>query len=130
MDDETKHEMVVKQDPEVVAEVREFVRLVIGQWDMDGFVPCLVASELVTNALRHASPQDGDVTLRLDRTEDGTLWIEVQDGTSTKLPEIQEPDLTSEVGRGLVLVDYFSLCWGVRPLADKAGKVVFAVVTP
>ncbi|WP_021591484.1 ATP-binding protein [Actinomadura welshii] len=122
-------EMVVKQDLKVVAEVRQFVRLVIGQWGMDDFVPCLVASELVTNALRYASEKDGDVTLRLERTEDGALWMEVQDATS-ELPHVQKADMASEVGRGLFIVDQFSHRWGVRPLADKAGKVVFAIIDP
>ncbi|TDD61948.1 hypothetical protein E1293_44475 [Actinomadura darangshiensis] len=123
----TQNEMVVKQDLKVVAEVREFVRLVIGQWGMDDFVPCLVASELVTNALRYASEKDGDVMLRLDRTEDDALWMEVQDATSD-LPHVQEADMASEVGRGLFIVDQFSRRWGVRPLAGKAGKVVFAII--
>ncbi|WP_301173693.1 ATP-binding protein [Actinomadura geliboluensis] len=123
----TQNEMVVKQDLKVVAEVREFVRLVAGQWGMDDFVPCLVASELVTNALRYASEQDGDVTLRLDRTQDGALWMEVQDATS-ELPHVQKADIVSEVGRGLFIVDQFSRRWGVRPLSGKGGKVVFAVI--
>ncbi|TDC95611.1 ATP-binding protein [Actinomadura sp. 7K507] len=107
-------EMVVKQDFEVVAEVRRFVRLVAGQWDMDDFAPCLVASELVTNALRYASEEDGDVTLRLGRTEDGALWMEVQDGTC-ELPYVQEPDMISEVGRGLMIVEQVARCWASVP---------------
>ncbi|MFG2088927.1 MULTISPECIES: ATP-binding protein [unclassified Spirillospora] len=123
----TENEMVVKQDLRMVAEVREFVRLVTGQWGMDDFVPCLVASELVTNALRYASEQDGDVILRLDRTADDALWIEVQDATGD-LPHVQQADMVSEVGRGLFIVDQFSRRWGVRPLAGNGGKVVFAVI--
>ncbi|WP_131732280.1 ATP-binding protein [Actinomadura formosensis] len=124
-----ENEMVVKQDLRVVAEVRRFVRLVTGRWGMDDFVPCLVASELVTNALRYASASDDDVTLRLDRTEDGGLWMEVQDAACA-LPYMQEADATSEAGRGLFIVDRLALCWGVRPLAGNAGKVIFAVLNP
>ncbi|MBB4772084.1 ATP-binding protein [Actinomadura livida] len=120
-------EMVVKQDFEVVGEVRRFVRLVSAQWGMDDFAPCLVASELVTNALRHASEKDGDVTLRLGRTEDDALWMEVQDVTC-ELPHVQQADMVSEVGRGLLIVEQLSRCWGVRPLANNAGKIVFAVI--
>ncbi|MEU8306140.1 ATP-binding protein [Actinomadura sp. NPDC048955] len=120
-------EMVVKQDLRVVAEVRRFVRLVTGQWDMDDFVPCLVASELVTNALRYASEKDGDVTLRLDRTEDGALWMEVQDATYD-LPHMLKTDAGSETGRGLFIVDQYARCWGIRALAGDVGKVVFAVL--
>lgn len=129
MGEATDNEMVVKQDLKVVAEVRRFVRLVTGQWDIDDFVPCLVASELVTNALRYASALDDDVTLRLGRTEDGALWMEVQDATYD-LPHMQETDTISEAGRGLFIVDQFCRCWGVRPLAGNVGKVVFAVIDP
>lgn len=123
------NEIVVKNDLAVVAEVRRFVRLVAGQWDMDDFVPCLVASELVTNALRYASAPDGDVTFRVGRTDDGALWMEVQDETCD-LPRVQRAATISETGRGMFIVDQFARCWGVRPLAGNAGKVVFAVVDP
>ncbi|MFG1851428.1 ATP-binding protein [Actinomadura geliboluensis] len=120
-------EMAVKQDLQVVAEVRDFVRLFTGRYGMDDFVPCLVSSELVTNALRYASEKDGDVTLRLDRTEDGALWMEVQDATND-LPRMLETDAVSETGRGLFIVDQYARCWGIRALAEDAGKVVFAVI--
>ena len=122
-----ENEMVVKNDLAVVAEVRGFVRLVTGPWDMDDFVPCLVASELVTNALRYASASDGDVTFRIGRTDDGALWMEVQDATC-ELPRVQRADCISETGRGLFIVDQFARSWGVRPLSGNAGKVVFAVL--
>ncbi|MEV0661720.1 ATP-binding protein [Actinomadura luteofluorescens] len=123
-----ENEMVVKQDLKVVAEVRRFVRLVTGQWDMDDFVPCLVASELVTNALQHAaSATDDDVILRLSRTEDDALWMEVQDA-AVGLPHMLAVDTTSETGRGLFIVDQYARCWGIRALADNAGKIVFAVI--
>ncbi|MEU5875905.1 ATP-binding protein [Spirillospora sp. NPDC047279] len=123
-----ENEMVVKQDLKVVAEVRRFVRLVTGQWGMDDFVPCLVASELVTNALQHASSvPDDEVILRLSRTEDGALWMEVQDA-ARDLPRMLAADTTSETGRGLFIVDRYVRCWGVRALADNVGKVVFAVI--
>ncbi|NDU77854.1 ATP-binding protein [Actinomadura sp. DSM 109109] len=122
-----ENSMVVRNDLAVVAEVRGFVRLVAGQWGVDDFVPCLVASELVTNALRYASASDGDVTFRIGRAEDGALWMEVQDATRA-LPRVQCADTASEVGRGLFIVDQFARCWGVRPLAGGIGKVVFAVL--
>ncbi|GAA4365090.1 hypothetical protein GCM10023088_10110 [Actinomadura verrucosospora] len=99
-------EIVVKNDLAVVAEVRRFVRLVAGRrspvagrWEMDDFVPCLVASELITNALRYASAPDGDVTFRIGRTEDGALWMEVQDETCD-MPRIQCADTISETAGG------------------------------
>ncbi|TMR04178.1 ATP-binding protein [Actinomadura soli] len=87
------------------------------------------ASELVTNALRHASQENGDITLRLGRTEDRTLWLEVQDGTP-KHPHLQPVDMISEVGCSLVIVDYLSRGCGLHPLEGDTGKVVFAVIDP
>ncbi|MEU8344359.1 ATP-binding protein [Spirillospora sp. NPDC048832] len=122
------NEMVVKRDLKAVAEVRRFVRLVTGQWGMDDFVPCLVASELVTNALQHAASEtDEDVILRLHRTEDDALWMEVQDAAHD-LPHMLAADTSSETGRGLFIVDQYARCWGIRALAANAGKVVFAVI--
>ncbi|MFG1857012.1 ATP-binding protein [Actinomadura geliboluensis] len=128
MGEAAQNEIVVKRDPKVVAEVRQFVRLVTGEYGMDDFVPCLVASELVTNALQHAtSDRDEDVILRLRRTEDDALWMEVQDA-ACGLPQMLAADTTSETGRGLFIVDQYARCWGIRALADDAGKVVFAVI--
>ncbi|QKW32876.1 ATP-binding protein [Actinomadura sp. NAK00032] len=128
MGEAPQNEMVVKRDPKVVAEVRQFVRLVTGEYGMDDFVPCLVASELVTNALQHAtSDRDEDVILRLSRTEDDALWMEVQDA-ACGLPQMLAADTSNETGRGLFIVDQYARCWGIRALADDAGKVVFAVI--
>ncbi|TDC85125.1 ATP-binding protein [Actinomadura sp. 7K507] len=128
MGEAAQNEMMVKQDLKVVAEVREFVRLVTGEYGMDDFVPCLVASELVTNALQHGTSETGDdVILRLSRTEDDALWMEVQDA-ACGLPHMLAADTTSETGRGLFIVDQYARCWGIRALADNVGKVVFAVI--
>jgi two-component sensor histidine kinase len=129
---EAHDEIVVKRRVESVAEVRRFVRLVLGRWGIDDDVPCLVASELVTNAIQHAAaptaPED-EVTVRLSRAGDGALWLEVQDASSEP-PRVQQAAETSESGRGLFVVSQLSRQWGVRPLADGAGKVVFAVLWP
>ncbi|MFI0447381.1 ATP-binding protein [Actinomadura sp. 6N118] len=128
---ETAHgEIVIKRRLESVAEVRRFVRLTLGRWEIDDFVPCLVASELVTNAIQHATTcADDDVTMRLSLADDGSLWLEVQD-TSCIGPCMRPVELTSESGRGLFVVEQFTRCWGTRPLAGGAGKVVFAVLEP
>ncbi|MFI0357855.1 ATP-binding protein [Actinomadura sp. 9N407] len=121
-------EIVIKRQPRAVAEVRRFIRLTLGRWGMED-TPCLVASELVTNAIRYASTADDDVTVRLGRLEDGALWLEVQDATS-EMPRIVDAALNSESGRGLFVVEQYTRYWGVRPLADQTGKVVFAVLDP
>lgn len=122
-------EIVIKQHLEAVAEVRKFVRLTLGRWEVDDFVACLVASELVTNAIRHATTADDDVVLRLSRADDGALWLEVEDATAGE-PRVQDADPTGESGRGLFVVDRLTRHWGVRRLSGNTGKVVFAVLEP
>jgi two-component sensor histidine kinase len=129
VDESTHGEIVIKRHLEAVAEVRRFVRLTLGRWEMEDYVPCLVASELVTNAIRYATSGDDEVTVRLERAQDGALWLEVQDSTCD-MPRIQRQEPTSESGRGLFVIEHVTRCWGVRPLAGNAGKIVFAVVDP
>lgn len=127
MDEAVQSEMVVKRDLRAVAEVRTFVRLVTGGWQVDDFVPCLIASELVTNALRYATTTDDEVIFRIGRTGAGVVWVEVQDSTCV-MPRIEAADLYGESGRGLYVVEELTRCWGFRPLAGNVGKVVFAVL--
>jgi two-component sensor histidine kinase len=129
MGEATPSEIVIKRRLEAVAEVRRFIRLTLGRWGMEDYNPCLVASELVTNAIRYASTADDEVTVRLGRLDDGALWLEVQDSTC-EMPRIVDAALTRESGRGLFVVEQFARYWGVRPLAHQAGKVVFAVLNP
>jgi PAS domain S-box-containing protein len=74
----------------------------------------LLVSELVTNGLRHGSPDAEDwIGLRVHR-EEGTLRVEVSDpgsGFDAALREA-EPDATG--GWGLYLVDRLAERWGVE----------------
>jgi two-component sensor histidine kinase len=101
-------EIVVKRHLGAVSEARRFVRLTLGGWSMDNYAPCLVASELVTNAIRYATTADDNVTLRLSRTDDGALWLEVQDATCD-MPRIRTGEPTSESGRGLLVVEQLTM---------------------
>jgi len=76
----------------------------------------LLVDELVTNSLAHAG---GDVELRA-RLTDGTLQVEVYDGSDT-LPRQQERDIR---GHGLDIVDALASAWGVRTV-DGSGKVTW-----
>ncbi|WP_307621745.1 ATP-binding protein [Streptomyces sp. V3I7] len=122
---------------EAVREARAFTRGMLGQWDVgDRFDDiCLVVSELVTNALRHALPGDADcrtdgtapVRLHLMRWND-RLVCAVRD-PSHDSPVARTPDdCSAESGRGLFLVDAFSDSWGWYPLAGTLnGKAVWAL---
>jgi hypothetical protein len=89
-------------------------------WGLDGFTDMvgLLVSELVSNALRHAP---GPIRLTLWLT-DGTLRCEVVD-TSTELPSMRDCDPYDEGGRGLLLLDMLTCCWGSTRMPD--GKAVW-----
>jgi anti-sigma regulatory factor (Ser/Thr protein kinase) len=77
----------------------------------------LLASELATNAIRHASRPIG---LRLMRT--GSLLCEVSDDDH-HLPTLRPATELDEAGRGLNLVSRMARRWGANRTSD--GKVVW-----
>lgn len=81
----------------------------------------LVVSEMVTNAVRHASPP---VALEL-QAEGGRVHIAVHDG-SPDAPQPRSAPSDAEGGRGLLLVGLLCEDHGVRP--DPPGKTVWATV--
>ncbi|ELS57430.1 SpoIIE family protein phosphatase [Streptomyces viridochromogenes] len=107
-------------DPAVVSRARVAVTDQLAAWDLDdlAFTTELVASELVTNAIRHAT---GPVQLRLLR--DRALICEVSDGSSTS-PRLRRARSTDEGGRGLFLVAQLTERWGTRYTPN--GKVIWA----
>ena len=90
--------------------------------DDEIYLASLVASELVSNALRHAAPA---LCLQVDAAAD-RVRVEVHDAGTTA-PTMQQPADDSGGGRGLWLVDRLSIEWGHRP--HEVGKVVWADVS-
>jgi hypothetical protein len=83
----------------------------------------LIASELVTNAVRHGSPQ---IVLSV-REVPGGLRIEVGDeGSTVPVPTTRAPDTEQLTGRGLLIVAATSHDWGIAPHPDRPGKTVWA----
>lgn len=117
------------------AAARDFTARTLRAWGFPRLVPDaqVVVSELVTNALRHASPA-GDpggapILLRLVNHIDpsGRLLIGcgVSDGSEHVPALTRGDDLSAEAGRGLHLVQALSAAWGWIPTGG--GKVVWAV---
>lgn len=115
------------------AMARSHVRAVLADWEMTGLSDNaeLVASELVTNVVLAAGPQEQDedpgtlarlfqVGMFSDRT---ALLIEVFD-TVPGQPERRDAATGDENGRGLAIVEALSETWGTRP--HPRGKVVYA----
>ncbi|MGW4564841.1 ATP-binding protein [Streptomyces sp. NPDC004561] len=133
---------------EAVREARRFTRGTLDQWDVDDRFDdiCLVVSELVTNALRHAAPppaaaERGDcrpadpgradtrpsVRLHLMRWTERLVCAVRDPSHETPAPRDSD-DFSAESGRGLFLVDSFADSWGWHPLAGTLeGKVVWAM---
>ncbi|MFF9915445.1 SpoIIE family protein phosphatase [Streptomyces sp. NPDC013457] len=107
-------------DPAVVARARVMAARQLAAWGLDelAFTTELVVSELVTNAIRHAT---GPIRLRL--ILERTLICEVFDASSTS-PHLRHARTTDEGGRGLFLISQFTRRWGTRYTAE--GKVIWA----
>jgi two-component sensor histidine kinase len=82
----------------------------------------LVLSELISNALRHATPLPGR-TLKVSWSlRQGSVKLAVSDGGGPTVPVESEPTNWAVGGRGLGIVARLSLCWGVRMGEDGAGE--------
>ena len=88
----------------------------------------LLASELVTNAVRYRSRPAADHVVDLILwPADGHYWLAVSDAGAGDLPAPAPPRLDACGGRGLLLVDALSAAWGVVP-RPVLGKSVIAGV--
>jgi anti-sigma regulatory factor (Ser/Thr protein kinase) len=73
----------------------------------------LVISELISNALRHATPLP-DSTVRVAwRLRHDSVEIAVSDGGGPTAPAVRKPTGSAIGGRGLSIVERLSLRWGV-----------------
>jgi anti-sigma regulatory factor (Ser/Thr protein kinase) len=74
----------------------------------------LVLSELISNALRHATPLPGCTLKASWRLGSARVEIAVTDGGGSTVPTVTEPVGWAVGGRGLGIVDRLSLRWDVR----------------
>ena len=111
--------------PAAAAEARGQVRAAICAWEVsiDPYVAALLASELVTNAIRYEKGET--VTLAIDCSQ-GLLRVDVHDSTRD-IPVVMETPGDAETGRGLMLVATLSDEWGFY--RTPAGKAVYFTLT-
>jgi anti-sigma regulatory factor (Ser/Thr protein kinase) len=86
----------------------------------------LILSELISNALRHASPLPGGVVQVSWRLSGDCVEIAVGDGGGPTAPAVNKPAAGALGGRGLGIVDRLSLRWGVCTRSDGAETTVWA----
>ncbi|MEU5342140.1 ATP-binding protein [Streptomyces sp. NPDC020766] len=114
---------LLEPSPEAVSRARRTVHDALAAWGLDNNLTddmVLVASELVTNALQHAS---GPIVMVLQQ-RDETVLVEVAD-VSPALPVPCRESADDESGRGLALVEAFSDDWGYRRRGNSRGKWVW-----
>ena len=114
--------------PAAAAQARRHVGAIIRAWDVpvDAYTAALLTSELVTNAIRHASDEHDAIELVVSWAG-SMLRVEVHDGSrSAPAPVHALP--YAEAGRGLMLLDSLSAGWGYRETAR--GKAVYFTLTP
>jgi anti-sigma regulatory factor (Ser/Thr protein kinase) len=107
--------------PGAAAEARCQVEAVIYAYHapVDASVAVLLASELVTNAIRHQAGETAELVIDCNR---GQLRVDVHD-TSGSMPVLVDAPADAESGRGLMLVATLSTDWGFYRTA--AGKAVY-----
>jgi anti-sigma regulatory factor (Ser/Thr protein kinase) len=112
--------------PYSVQIARFYIRAALTYHDLGDFteVAEAVASELVTNAVKHAgAPKFGLEVMRLAGS--GAVAVIVTD-SSPRPPVKRDPSEDIEHGRGLNIVDALSASWGWR--AEASGKAVYAIL--
>jgi serine phosphatase RsbU (regulator of sigma subunit) len=152
-DDLKSAEKSFAAEPIMVSEARHLAATTFAEWGMDpdqADLACLLVSEVVTNAVLHASvtpsPSGRRFDLELDPLGGGeavahhppvykprefklrlrlgaeSVWVEVFD-PDLRLPRLRTARATDEGGRGLYLVEQLATRWGSRPTPE--GKAVW-----
>ncbi|MEV0495810.1 SpoIIE family protein phosphatase [Streptomyces atratus] len=105
--------------PTSAATARAHIRRRLGQWNLDdlAFTTELVASELVTNAVRYGAPP-----IRLRLIKERALTCEVSD-SSPAAPHLRHARTVDENGRGLYICAELTRRWGVR--YTPGGKTIW-----
>lgn len=115
------HRLTLPAAPSSAGAARRFVDDVLTRADREAlaYVATMLVSELVTNAVLHAS-SELTVVVRLDGAQGR---IEVHD-RSPQLPMRKHYSALSGTGRGLLMVERVASHWGAEPTSN--GKIVWA----
>jgi anti-sigma regulatory factor (Ser/Thr protein kinase) len=106
--------------PRSAGSARATVRDTLARWGHQDLADtaCLLVTEILTNAIRHARCP---IRMHLCRAAEEVI-VEITDD-SPEFPQRRLPDDDDEGGRGLLLVDALADGWGARPAVP--GKTVW-----
>jgi anti-sigma regulatory factor (Ser/Thr protein kinase) len=95
-----------------VSVARAFVRQVLGPGHRGTERVMLLTSELVTNSVNHSNSRraGGTITVTVRRAAD-RVRVEVRDDGGPTVPRMRDDGDLAEAGRGLRLVEAYSLTW-------------------
>jgi len=119
--------------PESAKAAREFTKSTLRDWGLDGLVQeaALIASELVTNAIRHgaccASSEGESGRVELSWQHQASRVICMVTDRSPRPPVLGEADSDAESGRGLQVVAALAAAWGWMMLGARS-KAVWAAL--
>lgn len=113
----------LKRIPESALAARTLVTDTLASWDLRHLTDdaVLIVTELVSNAVAHASGPDMRVSVV--RVDARRVRVSVIDADRTR-PQPRPFDVERERGRGLLLIEAMSCTWGVHLL--HGGKAVWA----
>lgn len=106
-------------EPTEVAVLRRALRLHLGIWGLHEVTDeaQLCVSELASNIITHVGlGTPATLAVSMNGVH---LRIEVHDPDTRVLPTLLDPDLDSEGGRGMALVDAIAARWGVQLRLDR-----------
>jgi anti-sigma regulatory factor (Ser/Thr protein kinase) len=121
--------IVMLSTPESVGMVRGQVRAALEYGGLGAYADDaeLIASELVSNAVRHGSTGKEDkITVALIRVTNPSGVAVIVIDSSPSPPVMRELTLEDEGGRGLRIVDALAASWDWRPKGK--GKAVIAIL--
>ena len=122
-------DVTLERDPRAAAQARRLITASGGTWPSSLVDTAkLLISELVGNAVRHGH---GEISLRAQLTNRGSLRVEVSDGNPTA-PRVVDPPPTAEQdsGRGMLIVQALADSWGTRSNIGSSGKTVWFQLDP
>jgi GAF domain-containing protein len=112
--------LTVGQDQaERIAGAREELRAIMHDWAVPDQVDAtvLLATELLTNVLVHTDQAAALVATMSGQAGSRRLRLEVADG-SDELAHRRSPGEMASSGRGLILLELLSDCWGMEPRGE------------